>query len=95
VGYDFRVLNGEPTKRIVRASTIEHDPFTYGKQDLNLGKTGDSYKTNPSQLHRVGPPALTTRTTEGQTDETNHTCLNNCITALFAYVPGTMKERGH
>jgi len=38
---------------------------------LNLGKTGDLYKTNPSQLRRVSPPPLTTRKTKRQTGETN------------------------
>jgi hypothetical protein len=39
---------------------------------LNLGKTGDLYKTNPSQLRRVSPPPLTIRKEKWQTDETNH-----------------------
>jgi hypothetical protein len=34
---------------------------TYEREHLNLGKTGGSHKTNPSQLRRVGSPALTAR----------------------------------
>ena len=44
---------------------------TYEKEHLNLGKTGDSHKTNPSQLRRVGPPPLTARENTWQTNETN------------------------
>ena len=44
---------------------------TYEREHLNLGKTGDSHKTNPSQLRRVGPPPLTTRKNRWQTGETN------------------------
>jgi hypothetical protein len=45
---------------------------TYEKEHLNLGKTGDSYRTNPSQLPRVSPPAPATRKNKWRTDETNH-----------------------
>ena len=45
---------------------------TYEREHLNLGKTGDFYKTNPSQLPRVSPPAPATRKNKWQTDETNH-----------------------
>ena len=45
---------------------------TYEKEHLNLGKTGDSHKTNPSQLRRVSRPAPTARENTWQTNETNH-----------------------
>jgi len=45
---------------------------TYEKEHLNLGKTGDSHKTNPSQLRRVSSPAPTARENTWQTNETNH-----------------------
>ena len=45
---------------------------TYEREHLNLGKTGDSHKTNPSQLRRVSPPAPATRKNKWRTDETNH-----------------------
>ena len=67
--------NGRQTKRIVCTLTTESsggNRLTYEKEHLNLGKTGDFYKTNPSQLPRVGPPALTARRNKWQTDETNH-----------------------
>jgi hypothetical protein len=60
----------DETNRTHLSNLIGHP--TYGKEHLNLGKTGDSYKTNPSQLRRVGPPPLTARKTERQTGETNH-----------------------
>jgi hypothetical protein len=44
---------------------------TYEKEHLNLGKTGDSHKTNPSQLRRVSLPASTTRRNKWQADGTN------------------------
>jgi hypothetical protein len=45
---------------------------TYEREHLNLGKTGDSHKTNPSQLRRVSRPAPTARENTWQTNETNH-----------------------
>jgi len=45
---------------------------TYEREHLNLGKTGDFCKTNPSQLRRVSPPAPATRKNKWRTDETNH-----------------------
>ena len=45
---------------------------TYEREHLNLGKTGGSHKTNPSQLPRVSPPAPATRKNKWRTDETNH-----------------------
>ena len=45
---------------------------TYEKEHLNLGKTGDSHKTNPSQLRRVSRPAPTARENTWQTNETTH-----------------------
>ena len=44
---------------------------TYEREHLNLGKTGDSHKTNPSQLRRVSRPAPTARENTWQTNETN------------------------
>ena len=65
-----RGANGGETNRTYLNNLIGHP--TYGEEHLNLGKTGDSYKTNPSRLRRVGPLPLTTRKAERQTDETNH-----------------------
>ena len=48
-------------------------PPTSEREHLNLGKTGDSHKTNPSQLHPASPPAPTARENTWRTDETNHT----------------------
>jgi hypothetical protein len=49
--------------------------LTYGEEHLNLGKTGDFYRTNPSQLHRISPPAPTARENKWPTDETNRRTL--------------------
>ena len=49
--------------------------LTYGKELLNFRKTGDFYKTNRSQLRRVGSPPLTTRKNKRQPDETNRGTL--------------------
>jgi len=47
-------------------------PPTSEREHLNLGKTGDSHKTNASQLHPASPPAPATRKNKWRTDETNH-----------------------
>jgi hypothetical protein len=44
--FSSRPLNGNPTKRIERALTIEYSPITYGKDLLNFAKNGHFPKTN-------------------------------------------------
>jgi len=63
----------DETNRTYFDNLIGHP--TYEKEHLNLGKTHDFCETNPSQLRRVSPPALTTRKSRWQPDETNRVCL--------------------
>jgi len=60
----------DETNRMYFNNLIGHP--TYEREHLNLGKTGDSHKTNPSQLHPASPPAPTARKNTRQTGETNH-----------------------
>jgi len=46
--------------------------LTYEKGHLNLGKTRNPYKTNPSQLRSTGSAALATRENKRETGETSH-----------------------
>jgi hypothetical protein len=67
--------NCKLTKRIVRTLTTESAPDyrpEYEKEHLNFGQNSFSYKTNPPQLRRVGPPPLPTRKNKRQPGGTNH-----------------------
>jgi len=59
----------------------------YEKELLNFRKDSHFYKTNHLRLHRVSPPALTTRKNEWQTGETNrvHVRLKRAGANLLTY----------
>jgi hypothetical protein len=56
----------QATKRIVRTLTTESADLTYEQELLNSGKNSHPYKTNHSQLRRLGSPAPPFVTTGGK-----------------------------
>jgi hypothetical protein len=56
----------QATKRIVRTLTTESADLTYEQELLNSGKNSHPYKTNHSQLRRIGSPAPPFVTTGGK-----------------------------
>ena len=66
-------MTDDGTNRTYFDNLVGHP--TYEKEHLNLGKTGYSCETNPSQLRRVNPLAPTAREMKWQPDETTRVCL--------------------
>jgi hypothetical protein len=80
----------QATKRIVRTLTTESADLTYEQELLNSGKNSHAYKTNHSQLRRIGSPAPPFVTTSGK--PTNRILLVSGLSAAELITLRTKKS---